>query len=289
MNLPPKLHLLLALAAAFAAAGAIAAAEPDPEARPAGAAGSEETPGPKPGWLRIAKSLLYYDDAGGLSSEIGLGRWEESGPDEVRIKVIDGGTAPNHSFAWTLDKRSTWNTQKTKLLNVKRVLRFFDSKGRELWTEEEADFLPGQQPLVFSQDGKVSLVALHRQSGWFAAVKTYLGNTQWEIGPFPRLEALQISPSGCYGLARWNDPDKSAVHSLLDLANQSRQDVPSDRFFLGKTEIDDQGQVFSGKELIFSFTGPVISTTSAPSVSTAPLTQVSTRPAQTPAPEGTSP
>jgi len=270
-RLPSRLVLLLAAASAFGAAALCAAGE-----RPEDLAGTEETPGPKPGWLRVAKSLLYYDADGQLANEIGLGRWEDSDPARAHVKVIAGGSSPNNRFAWTLDKRTTWNTSKTKLLESTRVLRFFDSSGNELWTEEEADFLPGSDPLVSSQDGEVCLIALRRQSGWFAAVKTYLGNTLWELGPFPRLEALQISPNGRYALARWGDPDRSAVHSFLDLTGRKRQDVPSDRFVLGKAVVDDQGRAFSGKDLVFSFSETALSTTTVPSVSTAP--------AKTPAP-----
>ena len=123
--------------------------------------------------------------------------------------------------------------------------------------------MPNSAPLVFSGDGKACLLALRRPSGWYAAVKTYLGNTLWEAGPFPKLEALQISPNGRYGMARWNDPDQSAAHSFLDLEKKVRQDVASDRFLLGKTAVDDEGRAFSGSSLVFSFSGPVVSTAPA--------------------------
>jgi hypothetical protein len=246
--------------------GVAAEAENDPGEL----AGSEGTPGPKPGWLRMPKSLLYYDADGNLAKEIGLGRWEEASPAGVKVKFIDAGTSPDHSFAWTLDKRTTWNSLKTKALKSQQSLRFLDRDGKELWSEDEADFLPGSAPLVFSDDGKTCLLALRRPEGWYVLVKAYLGNTLWKVGPFPRLEALQISPNGRYGLARWNDPDKLAVHSFLDLQSLARQDVSSDRFLLGKTAVDDQGRAFSGAVLVFSFTGPAVSTTAAaPAVSTA--------------------
>jgi hypothetical protein len=220
-------------------------------------------PGPRPGWQRMSKSLLYYDAEGGLADEIGLGRWEEASGTRVKVKVIDGGTSLDGSFAWTLDKRTTWNSLKTKALEEQRILRFFDPDGKELWSEEGADSVSGSAPLVFSDDGKTCLLALRRASGWYAAVKTYLGNTLWKVGPFPKLEALQISPNGRYGLARWNDPDQSAAHSFLDLEKKARQDVASDRFLLGKTAVDDQGRAFSGSRLVFSFSGPVVSTAPA--------------------------
>ncbi len=254
--------------AAAACAFSVAAAEIGKD--PKGLAGSEGTPGPKPGWLRMSKSLLYYDADGNLANEIGLGRWEEASATRIKVKVIDAGTSPDHKFAWTLDRRTTWNTPKTKMLESQRSLRFFDPDGKQLWDEDGADSVPGSTPLVFSDDGKTCLLALRRPAGWYALVKTYLGNTPWEVGPFPKLEALQISPNGRYGLARWNEPDKSAAHSFLDLRSLTRQDVPSDRFSLGKAAIDDEGRAFSGPTLVFSFTGPAASTAAtAPMISTA--------------------
>ncbi|MCX5797832.1 MAG: hypothetical protein NTY77_20270 [Elusimicrobia bacterium] len=211
------------------------------------------TAGPKPGWQRMSKSLLYYDAEGNLSNEIGLGRWEDASLARVKVKVIDGGTSSDGSFAWTLDKRTTWNSLKTKVLESQHSLRFFDPGGKELWSEEGADSLPGSAPLVFSDDGKTCLLALRRGAGWYALVKTYLGNTLWELGPFPKLEALQISPNGRYGMVSWNDPDKTASRSFLDLQGKVRQDVASDLFLLGKTAVDDQGRAFSGSRQVFSF------------------------------------
>jgi hypothetical protein len=234
-------------------------------------AGSEGTPGPKPGWVRKPHSLLYYDADGDLANEIALGHWEDASPARIQIKIINGGTSPDQKFAWILEKRTNWNSLKTKVMDSQRSLRFFDPDGKELWAESEADFVPGSAPLVFSDDGKTCLLALRRPAGWYALVKTYLGNTLWKVGPFPRLEALQISPNGRYGLARWNDPDKSASYSFLDLHGLIRQDVSSDRFLLGKTSVDDEGRAFSGSALVFSFTGPAASTAAAPApaVSTA--------------------
>ena len=259
-----RVAFLTAAACAFSSAAAVAETGTDREEL----AGSEGTPGPKPGWLRMPKSLLYYDADGNLANEIGLGRWEDASQTRVQVKVIDAGTSPDHKFAWTLDKRTSWNSLKTKVLESQRILRFFDPDGKELWDEDGADSLPGSAPLVFSDDGKTCLLAVRRPAGWYALVKTYLGNTLWKVGPFPKLDALQISPNGRYGLARWNEPDKSAAHSFLDLQGLTRHDVPSDRFRLGKTAVDDEGRAFSGSTLVFSFTGPAVSTaTAAPTAS----------------------
>jgi len=198
------------------------------------------------GWLRKGSSLLYRDAGGEIAAEIGLGRWEDSG----ESVVTEGGVLAQGRFAWTLSRR---------------VLRFFGSNGHELWSEDGADAPPGGEPLVCSASGEVCLLAL-RRSAWFVALKTSLGNTLWEAGPFPRLESLQISANGRYGLALWNEPDRSSAHSFLDLAARARRDVPSARFLLGKTAIDDQGRAFSGEQLAFEFSA---STGTAPSVSTA--------------------
>ena len=156
------------------------------------------------------------------------------------------------------------------VLVSQRHLRFLDPDGKELWSEDGADSVPGSAPLVFSGDGRTCLLALRRAAGWYTLVKSYLGNTLWEVGPFPKLEALQISPNGRYGLARWTDPDKSAAHSFLDLQSLTRKDVPSDLFRLGKAVVDDQGRAFSGSTPVFSFTGPAVSTAAAaPAISTA--------------------
>jgi hypothetical protein len=223
-----------------------------------------EPSGPRRGWRLMSRSLLFFDPEGRLANEIGLGRWEETSGARVKTKVIEGGTSRSGSFAWTLDKRTTWNNLKTKVLEEQRTLRFFDPAGKELWSEEGADSLPDSPPLVFSDEEKTCLVALRRPGGWFAAAKTYLGSTLWEQGPFPKLDALQISSNGRYGLARWNDPEKSSVHSFLDLNRKVRRDVPSDRFLRGRAAIDDQGRAFSASALVFSFDPAPASTAAAP-------------------------
>ncbi|MFA6002798.1 MAG: hypothetical protein WC881_01885 [Elusimicrobiota bacterium] len=204
-------------------------------------------------WLRAPKSLLYYDAAGNLAGEIGLGRWEDTGMARVFTKIIDGGTAADNRFAWTLEKRTSWNTFKTKVLDAQRTLRFFGPAGKELWSEDGPDFIPESAPLVFSQDGETCLIAIKRKEGWFAAVKTYIGNTPWEIGPFPRLDSLQISPNGRYAVIRWNDPEQSSMHSFVEIPGKARQDVPSAQFFLGRATVDDLGRAQAGHKTVFSF------------------------------------
>jgi len=220
---------------------------------PAALAADDAPAMPKPGWTRLAKSLLYYDAEGALSDEIGLGRWEEAGPAGVQVKRIAAGTSENQRFAWTLETRASWNTQKTKLLEDQRILRFFGPAGAELWTDEDADFIADSEPLVFSRNGEVCLVAARRNTGWYAVARSYIGNTLWETGPFPQLETLQISPNGRYATVRWNEPEQSATHSFLDIRGQARQDMASSEFLLGLARVDDEGRAFADKKLVFSF------------------------------------
>ncbi len=208
---------------------------------------------PQPGWVKKPKSLLYYDDRGMPSAEIGLGRWEDSDSSGVHVKLIDAAAAPSNRFAWTLETNTSWNASKTKVKSSQRLLQFWGPDGQEIWNDDKADFLPASDPLAFSQNGETCLLALKRKSGWFVAAMTYVGNTSWEIGPLPQLKAIQLSANGRYGLARWIEPDTSATHSFLDLGRKVRRDVPSEKFFLGQTSIDDQGRAFAGGQLVFSF------------------------------------
>ncbi|MDD5655798.1 MAG: hypothetical protein PHF00_00890 [Elusimicrobia bacterium] len=209
---------------------------------------------PRPGWVKAAKSLLYYDAEGRLSGEIGLGRWEETGAARVRVKRLEAGVSPNARFAWTLDKREVWNSAKTRLLEVKRLLRFYGGGGKELWNDSEPDLPPDGPPLVFSDDGETCLLALRRQNGWFASARSYLDDTLFETGPFPGLEALQLSPNGLYGAARWNDLEQGAAHAFIDVKNRKRRDIASSEFLLGRAAIDDAGEVKARGKTLRPFT-----------------------------------
>ena len=61
---------------------------------------------------------------------------------------------------------------------------------------------------------------------------------------------------GRFALARWNEPDKSATHTFLDIENKTRKDIASGDLTLGQALIDDDGRVYSGKKPIFSFSTP---------------------------------
>lgn len=198
---------------------------------------------PKPGWIKAPKSLLYYDEKGALSGEIGLGRWEETAAAGIGVKTLEGGVSPNARFAWTLESRELWNTAKIKRLESKRLLRFYGAGGKELWNDAAAAPPPEGPPLVFSANGETVLLAVRREGVWHASVRNYLGGTLFEAGPFPNLEALQISPNGLYGAARWNDLEHGSAHTFLDVKNRNRQDVASSEFLLGRAEIDDTGRV----------------------------------------------
>lgn len=204
-------------------------------------------------WAKQGSSLLYYDDQGELSLEIGLGRWEETSSSRINIKTISAGLSPQGRFAWTLETRLSWNSLKTNLLDSVRVLRFYGPTGKELWAEDAADTPTTGEPLVFSANGETCVMALKHPHNWAVAVKSYIGNTLWTISPIPRLESMSITPNGRYAMLRWNDPDKSAMHSFLEIPSKTRKDLPSDQFFLGQARIENSGEVFAGKKRIFSF------------------------------------
>ncbi len=201
------------LAAVCACAGAASSAEAGKD--PGELAGSENTPGPEPGWLRMPQSLLYYDADGNLSSEIGLGRWEEASQARIQVKVIDAGTSPTtvspgHSTnarSGTASRPRSWNPSGI-CASSRRIARNSGPKTEQLRLRQRAAGLFGRR-----QD----LPACAAASGWLVRAGQDLSR-EHAVGsrPFPELEALQISPNGRYGLARWDDPDKSASHSFLD-------------------------------------------------------------------------
>ncbi|MBI5631714.1 MAG: hypothetical protein HY921_12620 [Elusimicrobia bacterium] len=204
-------------------------------------------------WLKQGASLLYYDDAGTLSQEIGLGVLEDSSGSRINARETRGGASSLGHFAWTVERTATWNPQRTKKLESRAVLRFYGGKGLELWSEAEADIPDGGEPLLFSQDEETLLLSRRVQDKWFASVKNYLGNELMQAGPFPSLEMLALTPNGRYALARWSVLDKSSTHTFLDVARKARKDIPSGELSLGLARITNDGQVFSGKKMIFDF------------------------------------
>lgn len=215
----------------------------------------EAAPAPLSGWAVEGASLLLYDSSGSVVSEVGLGHWEETTSERVSVLDITAGVSPDRRFGWIMEARTAWNPPRTRRLEDRRNFRFFGTAGAELWTSARAAKSDGAPLAAFSRDGEVLLLAVKNDEAssdkrWAVAVKSYLGNTVREIGPFPQLLGMVVAPSGRFGLVRWLDPDKSATHTVLDLKADARRDIPSEKFILGAARLEDDGKVYSGKRLI---------------------------------------
>ena len=130
--------------------------------------------------------------------------------------------------------------------------------------------------MVYSASGENILLAQRAPKGWLVSVRTYLGIPEWELGPFPELDSMFITPSGRYAMIRWTDPDKSRTHTFLELPTKTRKDIPSGELYLGSAIMWEDGKVTSGKKEVFVFPKPEPEP-AAPSVdailSTAPAAQ----------------
>lgn len=219
-------------------------------AAPAGSTGAAER------WVRQASSLLRFDAAGDLAEEVGLGRWEEAGASGPVVRELRGDASPGGAFAWTFEKKTSWNPSKTKILQVERHLRFLGRGASELWSAPEADAPTSGEPVVFSADGETILVALRRSEGWTISARSYIGNTLAEAGPFASLTATALSPGGRFALARWTEVDKSATHTFLNVSTKKRTDLASEAFLLGPAELRDDGKVYSGAKMIVDLAAP---------------------------------
>lgn len=206
------------------------------------------------GWFVGGSSLLYYDEKGDLATELPLVNDEESSGTRVNTHGIIGGASPNARFGWTLERTTTWNQDRTKVYASRRLLRVFGSEGKELWSSSEADAPENGEPVTFSSDGTVLLVALRGDKGWTAQVKGWAGNTIIEVGPVPRLQLMTLTRNGKYAMVRWTVPDQSATHTFIEVPTKTRQDVPSSELYLGLAKITEDGKVYSGKRFVFDFT-----------------------------------
>jgi len=238
----------LLLAAATAAGTAFAAAPPALPDMPV----SHSTPG----WSKQGKSLVLYDADGTLANEIGLLR-EDSGP---VTREVQGGVSPDGAAAWTLERKLIWNPYRTKLLESRRTLRIHGTQGQVLWTDDAPDWPEKGDPVAFSRDAKVVLVACHHGESWSVEAKDWTGTTKLRAGPFPRLVSIALAPGGRYAVARWGVHDKSDTHSFLDLWTKTRKDIETSELTLGLARLGDDGVVRSGRRDVFSFSA---STTTA--------------------------
>ena len=202
-----------------------------------------------PGWSKQGKSLVLYDAAGELAFEIGLLR-EDSG---VVSREVTGGVSPDGRAAWTLERKLTWNAARSKMLESRRVLRIHGSTGQTVWSDDAVDVPEKGEPVVFSDDSKVILLACHFGESWSMEARDWAGGTTLKAGPFPRLVSIALTPGGRYAVARWGVPDKSDTHSFFDLWTKARKDIETSDLTLGLARIGDDGVVRSGRRDVFSF------------------------------------
>ncbi|MCR4295637.1 MAG: hypothetical protein NUW21_08895 [Elusimicrobia bacterium] len=229
--------LLLALALALTASAA-------PPVLPDMAVGHST-----PGWSKQGRSLVLYDAAGELSFEIGLLR-EDNGP---VTREVTGDVSPDGRAAWTLERKLTWNNSRSRLLESRRVLKIHGTAGQTLFSDDAVDLPEKGEPVVFSSDSKVILLALHFGESWSVEARDWTGGTALKAGPFPRLVSIALTPGGRYAVARWGVPDKSDTHSFFDLWTKARKDIETSDLTLGLARIGDDGVVRSGRRDVFNF------------------------------------
>ena len=205
------------------------------------------------GWTKQGTSLLFRGSDGSLSEEIGLVRVEESVPATVTVKETRGGVSPNARFAWTLETSQVFNAERTKLKKASGTLRVYGSGGQPLWDAPSEAAPEGVDPVLFSDDGETLLVARREAKGWIAEARSYVGAVQIAVGPMAKLQMLVLVPNGRYALVRWSVPDESATHTFFDIPAKRRVDIPSGELYLGLAKITPEGQVFSGKKLVYDF------------------------------------
>ncbi len=202
-----------------------------------------------PGWSKQGKSLVLYDAAGELAFEIGLLR-EDTG---AVSREVTGGVSPDGRAAWTLERKLTWNPARSKMLESRRVLRIHGSTGQTMWSDDSVDLPEKGEPVLFSDDSKVILLACHFGESWAMEARDWTGGTTLKAGPFPRLISIALTPGGRYAVARWGVPDKSDTHSFFDLWTKARKDIETSDLTLGLARIGDDGVVRSGRRDVFSF------------------------------------
>ncbi len=210
-----------------------------------------------PGWSKQGRSLVLYDKEGSLSFEIGLLK-EESG---AVSREVQGDVSPDGAAAWTLERKLTWDRPRGKMLESRRGLKIHGSEGQLLWSDDAVDWPEKGDPVVFSNDSKIILIARHLGESWSVEARDWTGGVKIKAGPFPRLISIALAPGGRYAVARWGVPDKSDTHSFLDLWTQARKDIETSELTLGLARIGDDGVVRSGRRDVFSFATAVSTAT----------------------------
>lgn len=203
-----------------------------------------------PGWSKQGKSLVLYDGEGNLSFEIGLLR-EDSGP---VTREVQGEPSPDGQAAWTLERKLTWNPSRQKLLESRRALKIHGNTAQTLWNDDMTDWPEKGDPVVFSNDSKVAVIARHIGEAWSVEARDWAGNVVLKAGPFPRLINIGLAPGGRYAVARWSVYEKSDTHSFFDLWTKARKDIETSELTLGLARIGDDGVVRTGRRAAFTFT-----------------------------------
>ncbi|MEK7857736.1 MAG: hypothetical protein AAB320_01225 [Elusimicrobiota bacterium] len=211
-------------------------------------------------WSRQGRSLVVFDSSGTLSAEIGLGKWEEATATRLDVREITGGVSPDKRLAWTLERNTSWNTARTTALEKRRLLRVYGDAGRELWEEPFADAPQEGDPIIFSQDAALCLVALRGELGWTASVRSWASVPVWDTGPYPNLRSIALTPNGRYVMLSWRETDTSATHTFLEISSKKRKDIPSGTLHLGQATISAEGKVTSGKKTVFDFSAAAAKT-----------------------------
>jgi hypothetical protein len=202
-----------------------------------------------PGWTRLGRSLVLYDAEGALSQEVGL-VGDDSG---TTTRETTGGHSPDGRAAWTLERRLVWNATKSKVMESRRKLVVYGSQGQTLWTDDAVDRPEEGDPVVFSDDSTVVLVALHFGESWSVEARDWTGGVLARAGPFPRLRWIRLSPNGRFATMRWSVPDKSDTHTFLDARGRARKDIETAELALGLARLGDDGQVRTGRRVAYAF------------------------------------
>ena len=216
----------------------------------------------QPGWSKQGSSLLLYGAEGGLLDEIGLSREETA----TATRETRGGVSPDRRAAWTLERRLLWTPGRGKLLESRRSLRVYGSSTRPLWSDDAADWPERGDPVAFSQDSMVALVARRLGEAWSVEAREWMGGLILKAGPFPRLDSIGLASGGRFAMMRWSVTDKSDTHTFLDLKAKTRKDIESSELTLGLARFGDDGVVRSGRRDVMNFElePAAVSTTSIP-------------------------
>lgn len=211
-----------------------------------------------PGWTNQGSSLLYYDAEGSLTQEVPL-----RGDDGGLPREVQGGASKDGRLAWVLQSRQVWNPLVSRTAQTRRLLRLYGTEGKLLWEDKDVDLPERGDPVIFSDDGQMLLLAHHGTSDWSVDARTWMGVPLAGVGPFPRLISMALTPNGRFALARWGVLDKSDTHTFFDIVAKKRKDIPSSDFLLGLARIDDDGVVRSGSKVMASFETAVSSAPAA--------------------------